>query len=808
MAIADLLPNDGRGLVWLVDVSTDNFSTVSYRWATASGVIGGNFYEERVLSVGNIQREFGNNHLPVSNTLSLEIDNTDFGADFLVGRTTVESTVFKARFRVSVGLTDDTANTYQATVLTQQVGIFVCLDFPVRSAERIALSLADDALGQLSDLIVPPSPMDWYEAEVGVNTSPFGNISGTVTPLVDWETPLPLQFGGPSYIGAPLCGFSFNRLPADFQAATFGAGRRKYIFPIVVLATRDDAAYSSTTDAVGSLQVQFRTDIESGQWGRPDLAGKIMSIPRSFSDAGATRLLWEPYKSGTVTKDGYDWKILWIAFDVEAYAKWMQFKSVITGAGISVQASARVPQVFDASGPAGSGGVVGGYGTDSLNSYFMAFDRFLVGGSTGSGIHGKTQPNERGNAVFVLMDLVEYYSAMGAAGVDGTRFGRALLANTIYVKGSISPGDTDAYSKDQQLSASASPFGVGTLRNTIAAIASTADLDVFVTMEGKVGVVSQAASFETQTMTPGSIDEARISNVTDRTPSTGTRWSPYNRVFMRWPDGVQRGPYDNATAITAWGRIISKVIDGTWWRELVRGDWQPPAVITDVAYVWKRRALEAKVRPVISFRTDLSVLAFDLGDFFTMSWTRGGQNSAHASAIWRLEGVTIRSMVGAVDVTAVWMGDIATEQPFLLDNEGLFLRVAGAGARTCTVTDASTTVTFASGSLITDGVAAGDILRLRDASEAAATFYRNRDLMVASVTDALNFVVSGDVDFGTAGAHVVTASDWEIVKGFTTYPSAATDPANYPSGGLMYGKICNSVAQFSDTTAANKLLNG
>jgi hypothetical protein len=211
---------------------------------------------------------------------------------------------------------------------------------------------------------------------------------------------------------------------------------------------------------------------------------------------------------------------------------------------------------------------------------------------------------------------------------------------------------------------------------------------------------------------------------------------------------------------------------------------------------------------MISFTTDLSILAIDLGDYFTLAWTRGGMNSAYASTLWKLETATIHPSNGSVTCTAVWMDDLVTSQPFLFDNETLIVRSAPAFGQTLTVTDGSANVDRSAGSFITDGVAAGDILRMRDTSEAAKTFFRNRDIFVASVTSATRIVVSGDLDFGTAGAHVLADTDWKIVRGATTYHTAVSDPANYPSGGAMYGKAGDATGRFSDASTSNLLKDG
>lgn len=795
MAFADHLGIDGRLLWWGIEVSFDDFSTISYRWGTAAGDVEGQFFEERLVSIGAINRGFGNDHLPVASACSVVVDNTDFGADWLVNRTTVASQVFAARFRLKIGL----AAAGTPTILTQKIGTFVCLDLPRRKDGAIQLSLADDSLAALADVLVPPTFKEWFDSAPGTTNSVFPSNSGNVELLCDWNLPTPLQFGRPFYTGIPLATFANDRTPADYDTAGgFTAAHRKYIYPILVLATRDTVAVT-TTDVVQLLGV-FRSDVLTDA--RQLAKDGPLNIPETTT-YGAR--IWKAYKTDTITKDGYDWKLLWVAFDVLEYMKWLDGSRIVTP-GSAGQAITEVPSSpeyppaqFFALAQGGTPGFA------ACRTHFAAFDHFVISGAPGSGITGKSDLSDVGNPINILQDFVEFYSSLGASAVDTARFARADLVTNIITAGAIRFDVGRASDGDQQLSAKISPYGVGTLRKAISELAGTADFDVFMTMEGQVAVVVQGADFETQTTTYTALDEMQTNNVEDRIPSAGERWSPYNRIFLQSSNG-QAGPYDDEAAIAAWGRVLPRVLPTKWWWDFN----YPQPVASRVDDVWNTRNLEAKVRPVISFTTDVSALALELGDYFTMSWTRGGENAVYADVLWRLEAVTINPETGAVDVTAVWMDDLQSENPFLLDNEALFLRVAGSGGRTCTVTDGSDVVTFSSGSLITDGVADTDILLIRDSSEAATTFFRNRQLQLERVLTATTAQLSAgtDLDFGTAGAHVVAAADWSIVRGHSTYPTVVSDPANYPSGSEMYGKISNSTGLFNDATQANQLKDG
>lgn len=802
MAFADHLSVDGRLLWWGLEVSVDNFATIDHRWATHSGTVEAAFFEERIVSIGNIQRGLGSNHLPVASSVSLVLDNTDFALDFLVSPSLTPAQLFPARFRLKCGLADPAT----PTVVTQKVGTFVTLDFPRRKDGFIHLSLADDSIAALADCLVPPTPREWFDTNPGTTNSVFPTNIGNVEPLMDWGLPAPLQFGRPWYIGQGVATFANDRTPVDYDTAGgFEPGHRKYIYPILVLATRDTATI--TTDDARTLRGVYRADVVNDNYGLAK--APPLEIPATFNNYN----IWKAYKTDTITKDGYAWKLLWIAIDVYNYTRWV----ISTSAGYTVNNNLPqglfqsipsspdypAPNVIKPSPGSPPAGLLPPF--IPYRGYFAAFDYFLVNGAPGSGITGKSDLTNVCDPCNIMQDLVEHYSELGASAVDTARFARAQLVTKILATGSIFFGDARERSNngDVQLNDKVSPYGVGTLRRTIAELAGSCDLDVFITMEGKVAVATQGADFETQTTTYTNIDEERIANVEDRIPSQGERWSPYNRVFLQMRGG-QAGPYDTPDGgVAGWGRVLPRVLGTKWW-------WNANyegAATSLVGNVWNFRNLEARVRPIISFQTDLAILGVDLADYFTMSWTRGGQNAAYTNALWRLESVKINPENGSCDVTAVWMDELGDEQPFLLDNEALLIRSQPAFGQTLTVTDGGTTMTRSGGSFLIDGVAAGDLVRLRDSAEALATFFRNRDVRVASVTNALNLVITGDTDFGTAGAHVLADTDWTIVRGASTYPTAVSDPAQYPSGGAMYGKTSDSAGDYS-SGAANKLLDG
>ncbi len=804
--IDELLALDGRGLLWLIEVSFDNFATVDYRWSKGgSGEMPtlasiNAYFEERILEIGNIGRNFGQDHLPVANTTDLVLDNTDFVADWLFFRDTVGSQVFKARFRISLGLTELVDGYHQASVKTKMIGEYVCLDYPRADDRQVFLSLTDDSLGRLADLLVAPSLQDWID-DAGTTASNAVFVGQDLAAFVDVHAPAPLQFGVGPYSGTPLGIYTAPRA----AGSTVGISNRQTL-PILVCATRDSAVIS--VDDVTSLIGVYRKDVEN----RPDLAGYAMPIPRTTTDhLGNVTDIWTPYKTQTITKNGYDWKLLWIAFNTDAYAAWAQLTFTINPIDLPPTQSAS-----HAKWPVGPG--YKGYGNATSTStlapaIFTSFAEFIVEGLCGSGINGKT--TKAYNAVDVMRDLAEYYSSMGTAGIDTARFARARLACQMPVRGAIYGDGVSAASRvSQQLSTNVLPYGIGTLRKAIAELAGSADLDVFVTSAGQVAVVAQGADFLTQTVVPVEIEEEKAKDIQTHIPSSGERWQPYNRIFVTSETGEQLGPADDPDAITEWGRILAKVFPGKWWAGLtwwikdIESANQAYADAGNRPFLWRMRGFEAKVRPILTFTTDLVPLGFELGDYFLFSWTRSGLSTVFASSMFRLEGMTIHPQDGSIEVSGVWMGDLQTDQPFLLDNEDLFVRAPGTSYGNLTLTSSSGDITVLGGDLVADGVVPGDLIRLRDTAEAGNEFKRNRDIRISAVIDDLDMTVSGDLDFGSAGPYVVAAADWSIVRGATTYPSHASDPTNYPNGSAFFGKVSNFAGQFSDATPANKLLDG
>lgn len=792
-----LLDSDDSGLVWLLDVSFDDFATVSYRWSTADTTVSGNDYDARIASITPITRSFGHDHLPAASTTKLRISNSDFAADWLTDRTIVASSLFKARFKLSAYLFNKRSYGTAADALdaaAQVIGIFTCLNQPEQMGAGVDITLADDSLGRLAEPLTTPTIRDWQEAGTFHTLNPF---TGGPAPAMDWDVPLPLVFGLGEYN---------VQVPAFLAVANFEL-QNLDVFPIVVCASKAGTTPSLYPE-IRRLQGTFRKDIGGGG-GASAFAGRSIEIPSKFLSAevgtnGQEITIWRSVRSFTITKSGRDWGIVYLEFNVGWYRRWFEQTwpdPQLTEKGANSTANREAPFSLAAQQS----------GINDLGRTMMAFESFKVAGSPLSVVSttfnsetGLSQPSQR--LVDHIFDAIAYYSNATTADMDTAAWTRAAKArNTVLGSGIIQPARPRPL-EQQQNSGWPSPTPrdgiVGVLRTALGEMCGSADVDLFMTKDGLYSVSSNVFDFTAITATRTDVDESRIDRVRIRTPSAGERWAPYNRVMLTGPGGASYGPFDNQAAITLWGRVLPVTLQGKWNQRL----WGESAAF-GASSVWEYRKLESKVRNVVRFVADRAYLALELGEYFNFTYTRGALSTVFNGSIFRLEGMRIDPATLALELDAIWSDDLATDLPFLLDDEDFLIRVASGGGRTATVVDASTVVTFSSGDLVADGVAVGDILVLKDATQAANVFTRYRALLISSVLGAFQLEINDpDLAF-SAGAGTAVAT-WTIYRGKTTYPTSATDPVNYPSGGTMYGKACSVADLYSDATAANKLLDG
>lgn len=132
------------------------------------------------------------------------------------------------------------------------------------------------------------------------------------------------------------------------------------------------------------------------------------------------------------------------------------------------------------------------------------------------------------------------------------------------------------------------------------------------------------------------------------------------------------------------------------------------------------------------------------------------------------------------------------------------MRSKGALTGSADLSDDAPTVVFGGTiNLTTMGVAVGDMLVVRDSTEADDVFLQNTTYRITEVTDSTTLQVTPNTVVAT-----IANADWYICRGYTTYPTAVSDPTNYPYGGDMYGKVANSSGEFSNSDPANLLISG
>lgn len=798
MAFADTIKLDGIGWVWLVDVSFDNFATVSYRWSDFSCRVGSNNYQARIPERGlsKLQRGFGQENTMQAGTVTMSLENTDFAMDWLVDRATYITQTLRARFRITLLVYP---NSSFASYQTKVMGTFKCINPPSRDRERVTVQLVDDTMGLFDQVLTSPTIREWRD-DVGstVDTNPLHESFVPIpAPNSDWDTPLPLAFGQGGRLNAfcAAAAYDYGTLSANAQASSMRGMR---VIPICATTSAADV----TPNDVKYLWGVYGEDVMIGldKW---EGAGSTIAIPRQFTIPNpsgnstlftpGTYTIWEPMKSQVLTKDGASWRILWVKFDVGLYSSWFQFTRKI-GAGPNGNSSAvgyLVPQA-----PA-----AGQYSVSDAKQ-MAAFTHFQVKGWPFS---ARTSPQtEFQFAPDVVRDLVVYYSRGSASDFDETRYATARQICQVHVNGVVLPQrpvtSRFTYSKSEP---PADALSDGQLRRALSDIAQSADLDVAMTWEGKIAVHSSYFTFANLTATRVTLRETDEDAIIESIPSKGERWAPYNSLYVLDPSGTPHGPFDNPHPdAVAWGVKLERTLQGKWRRPFVDS--------SDATYsrgVWyDDRRVESVVRPVVRFIATRDALQLDLGDLFNFKWTRNGTAGPYnTTAVFRVEGIYVDPEDLIVGIEAVWVDDLTTVKPYLLDLEALTVRVASSAGRIVSVTDSQTELTFSSGDLVAEGVEVGDVVVLMDATQGVNTFSRFRCLRVSEVISVNELRTDdADLDFGApAGASVAT---WEIRRGATTYPDSSSDPVNYPSDGDMYGKACGDTDIYSDSSAANLLL--
>lgn len=772
------LPNPGFAI--LVDVSTDRFvstlsvSGVEQKWSTVAGFFNNpsaNFYGGGIASVGRLQRSLGTDGMPAAGTCSLVLDNTDGAFDWLTARGTV-ATMLKARFRVYVAAFDP-ANPGDNQV--QLAGTYTPLDNPQRDESRVFLELADDVLSDAADLALTPSLKTWLDhASTTSGNTPWAASSGTLGPGVEWATDqlatLPLAFGR---VKVPL--LRIVRGPLELH-------------PFAICCTTDVAVPETTPDA-------WIEGIESANFG---------PVPRG---SGLFQLFYLRRSPFNISRDGKSWRIWLAEFNVTSMlaSAWVmndvlggEFGAPSSSSAVSVDKKAFTDAFFSKLG----------------QLWCTAFPLSAHTYSPVSAVGGSNSlPTANVLCVDAARDLLQQY-CRGSIIVDVPSFD-AVAAHAPNARVAAHVG-----SIGQRVSKPLEQTGViaeaGQVRGILQGLCQAGSFDFTTLQAGQVRALANTATYEAYVgaaaLSAQRLDETRMvaDSLRVRTPSQGQRWAPYNRVFLEVGSAGgnlspgRNGPYDHDANLTAWGRPFTRILNAEY-ADVSQTLGNAFSIINDEGFprVSEHFPVESIVRPVISFRYGLEALELDLGDYFILSLTRGGNTGfldTYVDVMWKTEALNLIPDTGQVEVTAVWAGDVLSDVPFLLDDETAITRTSSATLGSGN-TASDDTFKLVSGSFVTAGVAVGDILVLQDSAEAEEAFDRNRGVRITVVT-AIELTLAESI---TSTATVAT---WKILRGATTYPVAG-DPG-YPDGGRMFGKAADDSAdgEFSDSTLANKMLGG
>lgn len=780
----------GRGRCFRVDISLDGFSTIAYRYSDVPGALDGtNEYDPRVLSLGPVRRAFGQQRIAASSSTSLKMANADGGLDWICGCENIADAA-AARFRIYVVLYDKAADPFVFTA--KLLGEFVLSSWPAHDNVAVSLSLADDFMGKLGAGLLLPTLLDW-QAVGDSSDNPIANDIGLPS-SIGINTPIQLGFGEDVMLAFPtIIPFGNNGNGEPYE--------ERIIVPLY--CTTD---LSPVDQALVSQVIIEAYSFNENQPGTQFLTINREFYPPDWVAQGVTpAATWLVEKSPTITKGGIDYQIVYLV--VREDLGIFRFQNIDLTLDTSTDA-------VDAANLAESSWLrtfayANGYpveAVDSTQQYPYVASRvtkWYVRGAPKSQITNAPVPNGFGqsHAIDVLTDLVSVYSS---AAVDSASAARVKAGSPFTAcSGVVQPWTERANNPSV-------PPPPLSLRAVLTELAQSSDFDIFLNWDGEIAFSSDVYDFTTATQS-GSIveifEEELHSGVMRWVPSDGERHAPFNRVYFEGgkPDPTTRqdipfqGPFDVPDAdISPTVRSIEVGL---------RQGWRPFRQQALDPVQW--RSLDGVCRDRAQFSMNLGGLRLELGAYFKLTWTRGTLAGPYAATTFQCESIAYSPDGDVVEIEGVLREDSVTEHQYLLDDESLLVRTkndvdgivledgyAGAQANDSTV------------DFVVMGVAVGDILVVRDATQDADDFTRNRAVRISSVAQYVLALDTADTDWGFPTSGVVENADWSIVRGATTYHTAVSDPTNYPSGGDMYGKVTAADGTTSDSETGNRLISG
>jgi len=799
----------GRGRAIRVDISTDNFATILHRYSDVAGELdGSNMYSARVVGMGPVKRAFGNNRIAASSTTSLRLDNADGAVDWICGRENIDSAA-RARFRIYVVLYE--AGAAESGFSAKMLGEFVLSSWPTQNNTAVDLQLADDFMGKLGAGLLLPTFADWMEVGTASN-NPI--IYGPGLPAsLSINTPIQLAFGEDMLLALPHVIPVRNNGPGETYENTV-------IVPLY--STTDTSAVSQ--DLVRTVLVDKFTDPlfdSQAQLLDPGTTRSIRMLNRNWYAGGAVEdgstpiNTWRVEKSPAITKNGLSFRIVYLVVATNLGDQHFRGPVSPTEDPVDQARNKAYLTAFE------QFAYQGGYSLDAVDGAGPAYRakasrvlRWYVRVIVGSQVTNAPAVPESSfgiaHPVDVMRDLVSVYSS---ATVDTTSAARVKAGSPFAACSGVVQAWTERANTPN------SPPPPMSLRQVLTELAQSSDFDVFIDWSGLIAFSSDVWDFTTATQASGllAFSEADLSSMTRWVPSNGERGAPFNRVYFEGgksnpsneEDVPFQGPFDLADAEVPTSVMAIEMSLRQGWRPFRQQALDP----------WKWRSVDGVTRDRIRFRTKIGGLRLELGQYFRITWTRGSQvagpynagGDASTGVIFQCEAITYSPTDDVVEIEAVWRDDTSTERQYLLDDETLLVRSKGATSGAVTVEDSNSVFVFGGTINLTSmGVQAGDIIVLRDSTQADDVFTRNRALRIVSVdtTNELTVDASAGLDFSYPLGGTIANADWSIVRSATTYPTAVSDPTNYPSGGDMYGKATAADGTYSNAETGNRLISG
>lgn len=672
MSFEEEVEKDGRGVVFRVDVSLDDFASVAYRWTDKA-------YESdtapqpqaRLAHLGSLSRGLGEDRGLSAARLEMSLVNLDGALDSLVENWL---TTLGALAKFYVGLyevsTEGLGAIGDADLAWKALGTYRLTQNPTRTATTVDLAFEENiVIGRTIGRT--PSISDWYTQDV---ECPFHWLAAddlaAAMDSVQWAQPLPLAFGDES---TPLVMVPMSTTTTDGRGAGCDANNSGFTNPAdkymgqtawVACVTRNNGyLYDDYSELVVT---QLDGDGLLALEGKPP----SFTVPRAV--AGLTGQhswnLWKVMKSGPVVVDGVNWWVIWLLVDVVGLSVFMQ------------QDRGESAPYFVT--PGGEGGVPTWAWDFSDSRYFNA-KPYDTGPTFGNNVlwalHAETpepgiwsfiaearlranstlshwwQLESRQHAVNILRDLA-YYGLVPA--LDVTLASLAQTQTTgidSRLEGwlRLVPG-TDA----QMGGGEATPVGFDedTFLSDLSLFAASMDLDLFLTWQGDLGVLADAA-FEGDASDLLRFDVFDIAGAKDKLPSREERGAYFNRIAYdsveAWDSqsalGVQYlpslvGPWDNPEAdVPVTTRLLPRTL---------ACKWVPRWYLSHNPWVY--RYLDSSMHVQVVFTTGLRGLLLDLGDYFVLDWPRGeGGPPLYSDVVFRVVGLTLDAANCTVQVTGL-----------------------------------------------------------------------------------------------------------------------------------------------------------